>query len=157
VTRGALRYLGSDEPAMGGHLARALGDAYYALGFLFGSGLFQANARAEDGRFGFRRYAIPAPPAGALEEPFVAAGRGDLLVDLRAAPTDGVVGAWLAAGHGQRWFGGYDIAADYAEVSRDAARLLPTFPRADFDGLAFLATTTPAQPRDPTRLLRDGG
>ncbi|MBL8896012.1 MAG: erythromycin esterase family protein [Planctomycetes bacterium] len=147
VQRGPLRYLGSEDLAMGGHLGAALGAQYYALGFLFGEGEFQANDRDAQGQWGFRRYAVAAPPQGALEEPFVAHGRGDLLIDLRGAPRDGTVGAWLDAGHGQRWYGGYNIAANYAELARDTKTLLPTFPRVDFDGLCFLARTRAATPR----------
>jgi erythromycin esterase-like protein len=38
---------------MGGHLAQAFKDDYYALGFAFGSGGFQANAQDSTGRWGF--------------------------------------------------------------------------------------------------------
>ncbi|MCK6448687.1 MAG: erythromycin esterase family protein [Planctomycetes bacterium] len=153
VTRAPLSYLASDELAMGGHLGAALGEGYYALGFLFGEGEFQANDRDEAGAWGFRRYRIGPPPSGALEAPFVEADRGDCVVDLRGAPKSGAVAQWLETGHGQRWFGGYNVAPDYAEAASDVNRLLPTTPRADYDGLAFLARTTAATPRDPTRIF----
>lgn len=153
VTRAPLSYLASDELAMGGHLGAALGEQYYALGFLFGEGEFQANDRDEAGAWGFRRYRVGPPPVGALEAPFVEAGRGDCVVDLRGAPRTGEVAQWLETGHGQRWYGGYAIAPDYAEAARDVNRLLPTTPRADYDGLAFLARTSAATPRDPTRIF----
>jgi erythromycin esterase len=156
VMRSPLRYLESDELAMGGHLAAALGDGYYALGFLFGEGEFQANDRDANGAWGFRRYVLGPPPPGSLEAPFVEAGARDVVIDLRTAPRDGAIGAWLEAGHGQRWYGGYGIAADWAEVARDATRLLPTFPRADYDGLLFLGRTRAASPRDPARILSEG-
>ncbi|MBI5431266.1 MAG: erythromycin esterase family protein [Planctomycetes bacterium] len=153
VMRSPLRYLESDELAMGGHLGAALDDDYYAFGFLFGSGGFQANDRDAAGAWGFRRYELGPPPPGSLEAPFVEADRGDFLVDLRIAPSNGPIGEWFGAGHGQRWFGGYNVAPDYAEQAKEASRLPPTFPRADFDGLVFLARTTAALPRDPTRIL----
>lgn len=154
VMRAPLSYLASDELALGGHLSAALGERYYALGFAFGEGEFQANDRDESGAWGFRRYRLGAPPAGSLEASFVAAGRGDCLLDLRSAPSDGAVGAWLSSGHGQRWFGGYGIAADLAARDGDVSRLLPTTPRAEYDGLVFLARTTAATPRDSARILR---
>jgi erythromycin esterase len=156
VFHAPLRYMESDELATGGHLAAALGKDYYALGFLFGAGGFQALDRNEAGVYGYRRHAIGAPPPGSLEAPFVEAARGDFLVDLRSGPKGGKIGAWLDEGHGQRWFGGLVGPEEIANASGDASTLLPTYPRADFDGLIFLERTTPASPRDPSRIFTSG-
>lgn len=157
VTRGPLRYLSVDEPGIGGHAAARIGDAYYALGFAFGEGGFQANARDGEGRFGFRRYSLSEPPAGSLESVLAAARAGDWLVDLRSAPRSGPAWEWLSRDHGQRWFGGYGVPDDCDERSRDLASLPVTNLRADYDGLVFLARTTPAVPRDPARILGSAG
>jgi erythromycin esterase len=157
VTRSPLRYLSVDEPGIGGHAAARIGDAYYALGFAFGEGGFQANARDGDGRFGFRRYSLSAPPAGSLESVLVAARAGDWLVDLRSAPRSGPASEWLSRDHGLRWFGGYGVPDDCDEQSRDVASLPRTNLRADYGGLVFLARTTPAMPRDTASILESSG
>lgn len=153
VMRAPLRYQKSEELALGGHLGAELGEQYYALGFAFGEGEFLALDRGADGRFGFRRYAVGSPPAGSLEQPLAALCIGDFLLDLRGAPRDGAAASWVDTGHGQRTYGGYGIGADVLAASRDAARLVPTIPRGDYDGLVFLARTRATEPRDPRRRL----
>lgn len=153
VSRGPLRHLSSAELGMGGCIAESLGSAYYALGFAFGEGEFQANAPTPEGRWGFRRYRMSAPPEGGLEAVLARVHAGDFLVDLRNAPRLGPIAEWLDAGHGQRWFGGYNVADDCDERTRDATQLLASVPRQDFDGLAFLARTSAAQPHDPALVL----
>jgi len=152
VQKSALRYLGTDELAMGGHLAAALGPRYLAVGFAFGEGEFQANVQNTEGRWGFRRYRLSAPPEGSLEAALLAAHDGDFVLDLRAAPDVPAVQAWLTSGHGQRWFGGYQVGDDCDERTRDASTLLQTFPAVDFDALVFLRRTTAAKPLDPERI-----
>ncbi|MBL8693081.1 MAG: erythromycin esterase family protein [Planctomycetes bacterium] len=148
VTKAPLRYLGSEELAMGGHLAAALGERYYSLGFLFGEGEFHANASdPATGAWRFERYRLGPPPEESLEAPFAEARMEESILDLRAAPRLGAVGLWLDGAHGQRWFGGYNIPPDYAQAASDARRLPPTHPRGDYDGLVYLPRTTAAQPR----------
>jgi erythromycin esterase len=153
VQKSALRYLDSEELAQGGHLAAAFGDAYVAIGFAFGEGEFQANAQGPDGRWGFRRYRLSRAVHGSLDAQLLAAKVGDYILDLRHAPAGPAVQRWLASGHGQRWFGGYGISPDCDARSQDLRQLQTTYPRADFDGLVFLARTTAATPIDPTRVL----
>ncbi|MBK7874941.1 MAG: DUF2961 domain-containing protein [Planctomycetes bacterium] len=146
VTNGALRYLGSEEPATGGVLKRALGKDYVAVGFAYGAGEFHALAKDAAGTWGFTRYRTAPPPAGSLEEPFHRARPGSFFVDLRGAPREGPVAAWLDAGHGKRWYGGYGVPEDAFDQSADTTKLLPTFPRADYDALVYLERTTPSRP-----------
>lgn len=153
VQRSALRHLGSDELATGGHLAAALGERYCAVGFAFGEGEFQANAPGSDGAWGFQRYRLSAAPEGSLEEQLGRAHAGDFALDLRSAPPSPAVQTWLDAGHGQRWFGGYQVPDDCDERTRDASALLQTFPRQDFDALMYLARTSAARPVDVRRIL----
>lgn len=145
ITRSPLRYLGSDELAAGGHLAKALGDRYYGIGFAFGSGDFIANDQ-DSGKWIFRTYRIDAPPVGSLEHSF-ANLREPSLLDLRRDSGDPAIEAWKRAGHGQRWFGGYRVPADVTEISRDASKLMPTYPGEAFDALLYLPRTTASTPR----------
>ena len=153
VQKSALRYMGTEELAMGGHLARALGERYYALGFAFGEGEFQANKQGPDGKWGFRRYTVSAAPAGSLDATFARIGVGDFMLDLRAASAEPALQKWLDEGHGQRWWGGYGVPDDADARTRRSSQLMPTIPRADFDGFAFIARTRAATPVDPNLIL----
>jgi erythromycin esterase len=146
VTKSPMRFMASDELATGGHLAAALGQQYYAIGFAFGSGDFVANDVVE-GTWIYRTYGVDEPPIGSLEFPFAEVVRTASLIDLRSESGDDEVEAWKLAGHGQRWAGGYRVPEDIREISRDADRLLPTYPRQSFDALLFLPRTTPSTPR----------
>ena len=145
-TKGALRYLGSEEPATGGVLKRALGKDYVAIGFAYGAGEFHALAKDAAGAWSFTPHRTAPPPAGSMEEPFHRARPGSFFIDLRRSPREGPVATWLDAGHGKRWYGGYGVPEDAFEQSADPTQLLPTFPRADYDALVYLERTTPSRP-----------
>lgn len=153
LKRSALDYLGTEELAMGGHLAHTLNKDYYAMGFTFGSGGFQANAPDSTGRWGFKRYTHSAPATGSLEAELASTGLGDLFVDLRSAPADSSTQHWLHSGHGHRWWGGYQVPDDCDERTRDASQLRQMTPAKDYDGLVFLLRTTPAEPVDKSRII----
>lgn len=153
VQRSPLDYLGSEELAMGGHLAQAFKHDYYVLGFAFGSGGFQANAQDSTGRWGFKRYYHAAAVSGSLEAALAAADMGDLAIDLRTAPADTTVQRWLRTPHGHRWWGGYNVPDDLDERTRDAKQLMQMIPANSFDGLVFFPHTTPAIPLDRSRII----
>jgi erythromycin esterase-like protein len=153
VQKSPMHYTGTDELAMGGYLAEVLGKGYYALGVTFGEGGFQANAVDADGHWGFKRYTHRAAPKGSLEWQLGSVHPGDLLLDLRSAPQDTLVQHWLTMGHGTRWWGGYNVPDDVDANTPDAAHLWQAHPITDYDGLVYLAHTTPAQPIDPERIL----
>ena len=150
-----LRYLGSTDLSMGGHLEKRLGDRYYALGVAFGEGEFQANAPSPDGSWGFRRYRLSAAPEGSLEWRLGKVGGERYLLDLRSAPQASNVQQWLRSAHGQRWFGGYSVPDDWDSFTRDASKLMPTTPREDFDGLLYVAKTRSAKPLDSKSILEN--
>lgn len=153
VKRSALDYLGSDALAMGGHLSNALGRNYYALGFAFGSGGFQANVPDSTGRWSFKRYHHSAPATGSLEADLAATELGDIAFDLHRAAQDSSLQRWTNSPHGHRWWGGYNVPDDCEDRAREASQLLPMTPAKDFDGLVFLLRTTAAVPMDRTRIL----
>jgi erythromycin esterase len=155
IQHSALRYLNSPELAMGGHLTKALGDDYYAVGVAFGEGEFQANATRVDGKWGFRRYRLSAAPKGSLEAMLGTTHHKCYALDLRTAPKSKSVQQWLASGHGQRWFGGYSVAEDCDARTSDASRLMQTFPREDFDCLLYVAQTRAATPIDSRLIIAD--
>ena len=155
IQRSPLGYLGSPELAMGGHLAKRLGDRYYALGVAFGEGEFQANAPAPDGRWGFRRYQLSAAPTGSMDWMLGKVGLPRYLCDLRGSPKNSAVEQWLGSPHGQRWYGGYSVPDDCDVITRDASNLMPTTPREDFDGLLYVAKTTSAKPLNSKLILEN--
>ncbi|WP_206504156.1 erythromycin esterase family protein [Streptomyces chrestomyceticus] len=125
---------------LGHHLKERYGDAYYALGLLFGKGSFRAcRGRPKAG-------ARARPPVGnrigmadgtTVEARLAAAGRGDLVVDLRsAADAPDAVRQWLHEPSAMRSFG--------AHVPRWTYHLhrSPTVPAREYDGLAYVATST---------------
>ncbi len=153
VQKSAMAYMGTTELAQGGHLAAALGPAYYTLGFTFGEGSFQATAPTGDGRQGFKRYTHEPAPTGSLEWQLDQVTGNDLMLDLRSAPADPVIQEWLTTGHGMRWWGGYQVPDDVDANTGDASRLWQAHPITDFDALVYLARTTAAVPMDKSRII----
>lgn len=156
VKRGPLRNLGSTDLAMGGHLADALGDAYYPVGFAFGSGAFQANAPDSTGRWGYRRYAQGDPPRESLDATLRASVGRDAFLDLRTVPAESPLGRWLQAPQGTRSWGGYNVPDNPDARTRDASALPRTRLGHDYAGLVFLDRTTAATPTDTMRIIRGG-
>jgi erythromycin esterase len=152
VSRGQLNHLRSTQLAMGGHLAAALGRAYYAVGFAFGSGGFQANAPDSAGRWGFKRY-LHGPPAPASLEATLAGVGEDFWVDLRSVPDKSRLQQWLRTDHGHRWWGGYNVPDDADAQSADTSRLSRMTPAREYDALLFHLQTTPAMPMDRSQIL----
>ncbi|GAA5051121.1 erythromycin esterase [Thermocatellispora tengchongensis] len=142
VTRAA--HSGGAIPAMGRHLAERHGEAYYALGVLFGEGAFRAR-RPRFGRIDRRRppATLRVPPARndlVVETRLAAAHPGDFLVDLRHGPHPEPVRAWLRGRSHLRAYGGmvkgltYKLAFTRAVLAEE------------FDGLAFVARSTCSTP-----------
>jgi erythromycin esterase len=152
VSRGPLVHLRSTQLAMGGHLAAALGRAYYAVGFAFGSGGFQANAPDSAGRWGFKRYVHGPPAPSSLESTLMGAG-ADFFLDLRAVPAQSRLQQWLRTDHGHRRWGGYNVPDDADAQTADTSRLSRMTPAREYDALLFHLKTTPATPVDRSRIL----
>lgn len=142
ITRGPLDYLNSNEPAMGGHLARKLGTGYFALGVCFGSGEFQALHEPEPGRWAFKTYATPLPVKGTVEWVLQGVNEGSFAINLRSVNAE-PASAWLERAWPYRWYGGYRVR----EESLQAKPVMTMTPRRDFDGLAFFRATTAAHAR----------
>nr|WP_324606269.1 erythromycin esterase family protein [Streptomyces globisporus] len=137
---------GGAVPSLGQHLHSRYGEAYYALGLLFGRGAFRARrmrlrpwARPRAGAVVTHR--IGPPPAGTVEARLAAARPGDHLVDLRsAADAPAAVREWLDGGGFSRSFG--------AMVPRWTYRLQrrPFSPAVEFDGLVHIAESSASRP-----------
>jgi erythromycin esterase len=102
---------GGAVPTLGQHLHTRYGDAYYALGLLFGSGSFRARRIWPGPWTSPRASAVvtnrigPAGPT-AVEAQLATANPGNHLVDLRsAAAAPAAVREWLNGCHVTRGFG----------------------------------------------------
>ncbi|WP_246212968.1 erythromycin esterase family protein [Streptomyces abyssomicinicus] len=124
--------------SLGSRLRRRHGEAYYALGLLFGKGSFRARqgndleGDAIAHRVGLSRRTV--------ESRLAAAVRGDYLADLRAADPGSDAGRWLRAPRYQRSFG--------SNVPRLTYRfhVAPLVPAQEYDGIAFVARSTCSRP-----------
>lgn len=143
-------------PPLGLHLRERYGDAYYALGLLFGKGSFRAHRiwpGPWSGVGGLTGRAAEGNPIGAAPETFVeaqlaAATPRDHLLDLRPAGAEDApraVREWVGATHDTRTFG--------ALVTRWFYRrnFTPVRLSAEYDGLAYVALSTDSRPIPPYR------
>lgn len=128
-------------PAMGKHLRRDFGNAYYALGFAFDRGKFQALPLGLGGGRPVERAVGPAKK-GSVEWCLASVDLGDYLLDLRADPTSLPPEAqrWLCERRPMRSVG--SVAPRWLNRFSYA----PTAPAEHYDGLAFFERTTRARP-----------
>lgn len=129
---------GDSVSPMGQHLADRLGKLVINVGFCFNEGSFQAIER--HGRL--RAFRASPAPRGSLDATLAATMLPRLIVDLRAAPTDGPVAEWLAGPQLTRSIG--SVFPPDPDVPHEALRSI--YVRSAFDLLAFVAETTRAKP-----------
>jgi len=127
-------------PSMGSHLAKEYGDDYYAAGFAFARGGFQAIGATDDGR-GLARFTRDGPQsstvAGALSE----LDRQCALVDVRRAAGDERTAEWVTTRRGR-----FAVGATYDGESENY--LTEYVLRDAFDVLCYVEETTRARPLD---------
>ncbi|WP_220505125.1 erythromycin esterase family protein [Microbispora sp. H10830] len=135
---------GGSVPAMGLHLRQRHGEAYYALGVLFGTGRF----RARRPRFG---KVDPAKPPVTFRVPLVrrptivearlaTAHPGDHVIDLRSGPRPEAVARWLGEPLHMRGYGA--VARRFTHKLSYMSTVLVEH----FDGIAFVPETTGSTP-----------
>ena len=133
---------GGALPALGQHLHNRYGEAYYALGLLFGSGSFRARRMWPGPWTRLRAGTVVAHQIGparptAVEAQLAAATPSNHLVDLRSTgDAPAAVREWLHGRHVMRSFG--------AMVPRWTYRfeLSPVSLAEEYDGLAYVAIST---------------
>lgn len=133
------RRTGATAPSLGHHLAEEHGSDYYALGFAFGRGGFQAiDTASEDG--GLCEHVLDAPRPETIEERLADLGHEQCFLECRGAAEDDRLAASLAAP--QRHF---STGAVYDET--DPEDFVTTYRYAEaFDGLVYVDETTRARP-----------
>lgn len=159
VRRGTFRGGNRETPpkTMGQHLAETFGDDYYALGFEFGRGSFQARPDPEaTDDSGVRAFSLGDPPDDSLPAILDELDYERYHLDVAAAAEDGESRAddertrnddqslrdWLARERRRHNVGSVFDGEDGAYVPVELGR--------EFDGLVFVAETSRAVPLDGT-------
>jgi len=124
--------------SMGRHLRQTLGKDFFAMGFSFREGGFQAI----DGGGGHHKlvsFTVPPQPGATLAEALASAGLPILALDLRALPAAGPVHDWFDRNQSD-----LDIGAQFDGTAvRNFVRGRKV--TRHFDALCFVAKTTPAR------------
>jgi len=133
-----------DEFATGSYLNEIYGDQYYALGFVFNQGSFQAiNGNRESERRGLVDFTFGPSPEGYLGWIFKKAGIGDLYIDFRTADkSHEAVSAFLNATIPMR-----SLGSMYSEKWPAKYYSRPTVLGTYYDGMIFIDSTTRARPQ----------
>lgn len=134
-------------PTLGYYLERFYGKDYYALGFSFNRGAFQARVLQPDtiqrtltGLTLLTTFTVGDAPAESGDWYLAQTGQKMFIVDFRSSDKNADVIEWLAAPHQIRFLGSF-YAPDRERNFTDQ----PTFSK-DYDGLFFIDTTTRARP-----------
>ena len=135
---------GADFPALGSYMKTLLGEGYYALGFVFNQGNFQArhfDTEADD--YGaLIEFSIGPSPEGSVGWFLSRPGLGAYVLDFRSAPSHASVQGWLSAGHPMKFIG----AAFVDRYHKQDMYMVNTVLRDHFDGIFYVDRTTRARP-----------
>lgn len=130
------------DPFMGHHLRRFFGDAYYALGFSFNQGSFQARDYRPDGKRAVMSFAVEVAPEGTIDWYLAQPGLKTYFVDLRKRTND-LVTRWLTTSRRLRTIG------SYFNPDKHELYFMPVTPAQDYDGFVYFDRTSRAHP-NPT-------
>ena len=131
-------------PSLGSYLRRAFGQAYYAVGFGFDHGSFQArNLDQDDPEFGaVLSFEISSAPQDSIEWFLSRPKLRNYFVDLRPGPKGGTVMEWLNSPREMRHL----LGAGYSVKWPPSVYTRRIVPGEYYDGLVFVEKTTRAQP-----------
>jgi erythromycin esterase len=135
-------HIGKHKDAFGSYLHSAYGPDYYALGFSFNKGGFQAREMDPNVTIGpLKEFTVEAAPEGSVEWYLSRTGIENFIIDFRNTVKNKVLEQWLTKPHRMRSIG---LGFFGATNSFQRVNLQQTF-----DGLVFIETTTRAHP-NPT-------
>ena len=136
--RHALRDAEVAAPSLGSHLAERYGDDYYAVGFAFARGSFQAIDRTGGGN-GLTSFTLDDPLPGTVKSVLADADLGAAMFDLRAGREDPRLRDWLGTRRER-----FSLGATY---DGDPESYRTAYPLGQaFDALCFVPKTTRARP-----------
>jgi erythromycin esterase len=129
-------------PTFGYHLRRFYGTEYYALGFSFNQGSFQAReAEPKDpAKRMLMSFTTKPAPSGSVDWYLAQTNLKNFIIDFRAPRKTAELNEWLAAVNPMR-----SIGSGYAP-SFETGAFSPTILGKEFDGLFFIETTARARP-----------
>ena len=131
---------GENYPYMGVHLRRFYGDAYYALGFSFNKGSFQAHDYNPKANRELKQFTVGPAPENSVDWYFALAGMKNYFVDFRLSKKNETVKSWLATSRPMRLIG------SYYNAEAEKHYFMPTKLAHEFDGILFIDETTRARP-----------
>lgn len=141
---GRRRQTDAAAPSAGALLEDRYGEAYFAVGFSFGGGEFQAIAPTEDGgdERRLRRVSVSRSETGAFDDALGETGHDVAFLDIRGALADGERDV-------EDWFGGrrgtFETGATYDPSSPEEALTEYRYAEA-FDAVCYVDSTTRARP-----------
>jgi erythromycin esterase len=129
-------------PRMGYYLRQFYGDEYYALGFSFNQGSFQAwdQQLQQTGKFVIKSFTVNPAQEDSTEWYFSQTKIENFLLDFRTAAKNQISSEWLANPHPTRSIGAY------FDNNSDRTSYYKGTPSQEFDGMVFINTTTRARP-----------
>lgn len=141
------RHTGATAMSVGSHLVARHGDDYYAMGFSFGHGSFQAisevpDTQGDDSAYSLREQTVGSPPPDTIDSTLAALDHPLAIVDIASARNDALVADWLAEPQRHR-----SIGATYDPEFPDAY-LTEYVYSAAFDGVCYVDETSRARPLD---------
>lgn len=127
---------------MGHYLRKAFGNSYYAFGFSFNRGSFQAlGIRGKDTPV-VEEFAVRPAYQGSVGWLLKRVEKENFAVNLRDAPTTGLVAEWLALPHPMR-----SIGNGFSPQNPSGYYRPPIALSRSFDGIIFIENTTRARPK----------
>jgi erythromycin esterase len=122
--------------SMGNILGHTYGDAYYALGFAFNQGSFQARSLRPDAGMALTAFTVAPSPERSFDWYLAKAGIPLFIMDFRKKPANPEIADWLSGVHRTRSIGAVFMNDDLSQIS----------PARQFDGILFIDRTTRARP-----------
>ena len=144
------RHTGATATSLGGHLAARHGDDYYAMGFSFGHGSFQAISEVPDSEddptYSLRKQTVDSPPPDTIDSTLAALDHPVAIVYIASAKNDSLLSDWLAEPRRHRSIGAtYDPECPEAYLTEYVYSVA-------FDGVCYVDQTSPARPLDSEEL-----
>ena len=129
-------------PTFGYYLRRFYGNDYYALGFSFNQGSFQARdfQGKEPAKPLLRSFTVSAAPIDSVDWYLAQTGVKSFVVDFRSARKSAELATWATSPHPMR-----SIGAVYSPATEQTT-FGQTSVSKDYDGLFFIDATTRARP-----------
>lgn len=129
---------GGRQPTLGSRLRQYYGDEYYAVGFSFNQGSFQALPN-DPQQTGLVSFSVGPAPVDSVDW-YLAGTKVKIgFVDLRSGAKNKAIADWMSEAHQMRAMG-----ATYDTKNENA--LVPIVLKQSFDGLFFIDATTRARP-----------